>query len=179
LGLPTIDSNFSRKHIAMKNNLLQSTKAGVLALAAAALLVPGAALEAQIFVTNSDSISEYTTSGVLVDAKLVKGLDGAEGIAISGGDLFVVNEKNGTIGEYTTSGAPVVSGFGITPGGAGIAVSGSYVYAISYVPLLNVDQTNWGGSILVYLTNGAGALSVAPSSYSLNGIAVDSGGICL
>jgi uncharacterized protein YjiK len=55
------------------------------------------------------TISEYTTSGTLVNSALVKGLHGPEDIAVSGGDLFVVNHATGTIGEYTTSGALVNS----------------------------------------------------------------------
>jgi hypothetical protein len=208
----------------MKNNLLQSTKAGALALAATALLLPGATLEAQIFLTNSDSISEYTTSGVLVKAKLVKGLDGAEGIVVSGGDLFVVNGKSGTIGEYTTSGAtinaslvsglssptaiavsggdlfvetsttdkkvtsyqiseyttsgaPVGSAFGIPNGEPGVAVSGPYLYVASYTPLLNLyATTDWGGAILQYFPNGAELSSIHTPNYSPTGVAVDSGG---
>ena len=209
----------------MKNNLLQSTKTGALALAAAALLFPSAALEAQIFVTNSDSISEYTTSGVLVKAKLVKGLDGAEGIVASGADLFVVNGKSGTIGEYTTSGAtinaslvsglssptaiavsggdlfvetsttdkkvtsyqiseyttsgaPVVSAFGIPNGEPGVAVSGSYLYVASYTPpTSNVDAAqNSGGAILQYFPNGVELSSIHTPNYNPTGVAVDSGG---
>ena len=136
----------------MKNNLLQSTKAGALALAATALLLPGATLEAQIFLTNSDSISEYTTSGVLVKAKLVKGLDGAEGIVVSGGDLFVVNGKSGTIGEYTTSGATInaslVSGLS-SP--TAIAVSGGDLF----VETSTTDKKVTSYQISEYTTSGA------------------------
>jgi hypothetical protein len=62
-----------------------------------------------LFVVNhgNGTISEYTTSGVLVNPMLVKGLHGPEGIAVSGEDLFVVNHGNGTISEYTTSGVLV------------------------------------------------------------------------
>ena len=93
-------------------------------LAACATLcaVPGTAC-AKIFETNqlgtgpigsqqlgtagTGTIGEYTTSGALVNSALVKGLHRPEGIAVSGGDLFVVNRATGTIGEYTTSGALV------------------------------------------------------------------------
>jgi len=47
--------------------------------------------------------------GTLINASLISGLDGADGIAISGNDLYVVNLGNGTIGEYTTAAATVNS----------------------------------------------------------------------
>jgi hypothetical protein len=50
---------------------------------------------------------EYTISGATVNASLISGLTGPEGIAVSGSYLFVVNGVTGTIGEYATSGATV------------------------------------------------------------------------
>jgi hypothetical protein len=48
-----------------------------------------------IFVGNNGvppfTIGEYTIAGVTVNASLVSGLGGPQGIAISGGDLFVTN----------------------------------------------------------------------------------------
>lgn len=88
-----------------------------------------------IFVTNPTfgptSVGEYTTGGALVNS-----LFGVNpiGLAVSGGDLFVL-EANNTVGEYTTSLAPVNptlivgSGLGPTPGlPNGIAVSGSDIF---------------------------------------------------
>ena len=49
-------------------------------------------------------IGEYTTTGTTVNASLITGLLHPLSIAVSGGDIFVLN-GNGTIGEYTTSGA--------------------------------------------------------------------------
>ena len=72
-----------------------------------------------LFVVNegSDTIGEYTTSGLPVNPSLISGLSTPFGIAVSGADLFVTNAANGTIGEYTTSGAPVkpalISGLGL------------------------------------------------------------------
>src|SRR5437016_341547 len=75
--------------------------------------MPGTA-PAQIFVTNlngddfnTGTVGEYTTSGVTVNPALITGLSFPEGIAVSGGNLFVTNFFSGTIGEYTTSGATV------------------------------------------------------------------------
>jgi hypothetical protein len=44
---------------------------------------------------------------VPVNASLISGLHGPEGVAVFGNDLFVANAGTGTIGEYTTGGAPV------------------------------------------------------------------------
>lgn len=53
-------------------------------------------------------VGEYTTSGATVNASLISGLNGNLGdVAVSGNDIFVVNNSAGTIGEYTTSGATV------------------------------------------------------------------------
>jgi hypothetical protein len=60
---------------------------------------------ADLFVANATTgtIGEYTTSGTLVNAALITGLDNPSGIALSGSDLFVANANgSGTIGEYTT-----------------------------------------------------------------------------
>jgi DNA-binding beta-propeller fold protein YncE len=64
-----------------------------------------------LFVTNplNGTIGEYTTSGAVVDATLISGLNSPTGIAVSGNKLFVLNDSDptGYIGEYTTSGAVV------------------------------------------------------------------------
>ena len=69
--------------------------------------------------TSTDTIGEYNaTTGSAINTSLITGLDQPEGIAISGGDIFVANSGSvistglftsvisGSIGEYTTSGAP-------------------------------------------------------------------------
>src|SRR5208282_5329232 len=75
-----------------------------------------------MFVTSADGIGEYTTSGGTVNASLVPGFVGP-GIAVSGSNLFVVNQSTDAIDEYTTSGEVVntslVSG---VDGPVGIAV---------------------------------------------------------
>ena len=79
-----------------------------------------------LFITNyyQGTIGEYDTSGAVVNASLVSGLNGPSAIAVSGSNLFVTNARSGTIGEYTTSGAVVnaslVSGLSYP---AGIAVT--------------------------------------------------------
>jgi len=98
------------------------------------------------FPLGEDTIGEYTTSGATVNASLISGLTGPDGIAVSGSDLFVVNLLDGTIGEYTTSGATVnaalISGLSFPEG---IAVSGSDLF---------VANTG-SGTIGAYTTSGA------------------------
>jgi hypothetical protein len=64
-----------------------------------------------IFVGNNGvppfTIGEYTIAGATVNASLISGLGGPQGIAISGGDLFVTNGFGNTIGENTIAGATV------------------------------------------------------------------------
>jgi hypothetical protein len=55
------------------------------------------------------SVGEYTTSGQTVNSALISNLDTPEGVAISGGDLFVSDELTGSVSEYTTAGATVNS----------------------------------------------------------------------
>jgi DNA-binding beta-propeller fold protein YncE len=92
------------------------------------------------------SVGEYTTAGATVNPTLISGLNRPQGIAVSGSDLFVVNEANGTIGKYTTAGATVnaslISGLN---GPQGIAVSGSDLFV--------VNEAN--GTIGKYTTAGA------------------------
>jgi hypothetical protein len=58
--------------------------------------------------SESNSVAEYVAStGQLVPTFAVSGLDDPLGLAISGNNLFVSNEADGTIGEYNaTTGAP-------------------------------------------------------------------------
>jgi hypothetical protein len=57
------------------------------------------------------TIGEYNaTTGATVNAALVSGLDSPTGIAVFGGNIFVVSSTDGTIGEYNaTTGATVNS----------------------------------------------------------------------
>jgi DNA-binding beta-propeller fold protein YncE len=64
---------------------------------------------------------------------LITGLNNPADIAVSGSNLFVTNQGNGTIGEYTTSGATVNASLitGLS-GPGGIAVSGSNLFVANY-----------------------------------------------
>jgi hypothetical protein len=100
----------------------------LLGAVAAALCVIPATSHCQIFVANfgNGTIGEYNaTTGATINSALVSGLDGAEGLASFGGNLFVANVDGNTVGEYTTSGATVNSAFISSSGGPyGLAFSG-------------------------------------------------------
>ena len=95
-----------------------------------------------IFLANGATISEYTTSGGLVNASLISGFRSQTGIAVSGSDIFVVNDNK--VSEYTTSGglvnASLISGLS---GALSIAVSGGDLYVEN------------GDDISEYTTSGA------------------------
>ena len=81
-------------------------------LATTFLLVVGFSFRAEaqsLFVTDNanGTIGAYTTSGAVVNASLVSGLQAPVGIAVSGSNIYVTDYANGTIGAYTTSGAVV------------------------------------------------------------------------
>jgi hypothetical protein len=108
----------------------------------AALWVMSVTAHAQIYVVNanlglSGTIGEYNLDGTTVNASLVSGLNAPEGLAMSGGDLFVVNYGNNTIGEYTTSGG---------------TVNASLVSGLSYPDSLAMS----GGDLFVANNNGTG-----------------------
>ena len=81
----------------------------------------------KLFVTdvNAGTISEFTTSGAIVNATLVSGLNRPSDIEVFGGHLFVTNSLTGSIGEYTMTGEVVNASL--------IAKSGS-TYGIAIVP---------------------------------------------
>lgn len=114
-------------------------------LAALALLFPGVAA-AQIFVTAGNAVSEYTSSGALMNASLITGLASATAIAVSPTDLFIYNSGSGSIGEYTLAGATVnatlIAGLSNI---SALAVSGGNVFAL--------DSST--GTVAEYSTSGA------------------------
>jgi len=109
------------------------------------------------------SISEFTTSGTVVNYSLVSGLAGPGAITASGSDLFEVNYFNGTVGEYTTSGttvnASLITGLG-TVGAWDIAASGSDLFIATGT-----------GSIEEYTTSGtlvnSSFISIPTGSYGM------------
>lgn len=120
-----------------------------------------------LFVTSAGTVGEYTTSGAPVNPDLISGLDGRASIAISGTDLFVVNDYYyGTIGEYTTSGATVnaslISGedLGIT----GIAISGNTLFVLN-----SENNAVNRGIVLEYSTSGGAYTTLIPADSGLWG----------
>jgi hypothetical protein len=112
----------------------------------------------QIFVTGFDGslespgfIREYTTSGALVNPALISGLTRPEAIAVSDGNLFVLDKDSiftSHIGLYTTSGTTVnpqlITGLGQV---IDIAVSGNFLYVSGLLP-------NFRGAVSKYTTSG-------------------------
>ena len=108
-----------------------------------------------LFVVNTGnaSVGEYTTSGSTVNASLISSLVNPWAIAISGNDLFIASDSgpnNGTVKEYTTSGAFVAT----------VLTHLDYVYAIAISGSdLFVDNTAAGqigsGSIGEYTLSGS------------------------
>jgi len=120
-----------------------------------------------LFFTNFEfgTISEYTTSGAVVNSALVSGLHYPLGLAISGSNLFVVNQgpsgspyvNDGSIGEYTLGPTPgsvissiasLVSGL-VTP--QHLAVSGPdlfVTYGNGYAGFGDVGEYTTSGAIV-------------------------------
>jgi len=97
-------------------------------------------------------IGKYTTSGATVNRALIPYAGAlAEGIAVSGDKLFVVDEVNGCIGEYTTSGATVnptlITGLNFP---SGIAVFGGDLFVTNSGTFGSAT-----GTIGEYTTSGA------------------------
>lgn len=103
------------------------------------------------------TISEYTTSGAIVNPSLVTGFDASEpeGIVVSGTGLFLVNHAAGTVSEYTTSGQLVnpalISGLA---GPVGIAVFGSDLFVVNSVSNTIGEYTTTGAAVNPALISG-------------------------
>ena len=87
-----------------------------------------------IYVTSGDTvgakIETYSISDQLLNPALVTGLNIPTDMAVDGTSLFVMNNGNGTVGDYTTAGATVNARFvgGIGPSGYGLSVANGIVY---------------------------------------------------
>lgn len=127
------------------------------ALAAAALVVTAviaAPVRGQIYVTNGDTgtVGAYNLDGTPINPALITGLQHPQGIAVSGGYIYVassdpLSDRGGTIGKYTTSGATVNAALlsGLPSPLHGIAVSGNDLYVTQ-------QSSAWVGK---YTTSGA------------------------
>jgi hypothetical protein len=103
---------------------------------------------------NTGYVGEYTTSGGTVNAKLITDLNGPDGLAVSGSDLFVVNNYSAKIGEYTTSGGTVNTALltGSDPGlddPTMIAAAGTDLFIVNYT-----NSETGSNAIAEYTTSG-------------------------
>ena len=114
----------------------------------------------QVFVTSelNGTIGVYNaTNGTAVNASLVSGLAGPDGIAISGSNIYVANHYAGTIGVYnatsgTAANASLVSGLSFP---LGIAVSGSNIYVTKYLSgTIGVYNAQSGTAVNASLVSG-------------------------
>jgi uncharacterized repeat protein (TIGR01451 family) len=114
----------------------------------------------------SNTATVISAAGQAVNASLVTGLDKPEGIAVSGDDLFVANEGNGTIGEYTLAGTPIkpelITGLASS---FGIAVSGDDLFVANYKSGMIGEYNTSGGVINATLVTGL----IAPSQIAVSG----------
>lgn len=104
-----------------------------------------------LFFTNptSGTISEYTTSGAVVNTALVSGLSAPGGIAVQGGNIFVVEQgTTGFVGEYSTTGATVnASLISNLSAPWGIAVDGTQLFITSPANNTVGEYTTIGGTV--------------------------------
>src|SRR5271166_5294217 len=91
---------------------------------------------AQLYVTSRPGsgagvVSEYDAStGKVINANFITGLDGPYGLAVLGDTLFVANQGSGTVGKYNaTTGAAINASFitGLN-GPFGLAVLGNTLF---------------------------------------------------
>ncbi len=115
-----------------------------------------------VFVSQSNAINEYTTSGGSVSVPLISDSSSHYGIAVSGSNIFVSNGFS--IGEYTTGGSTVNANLissGIT-NGRGIYVDGSVILLANYTNGTISEYTTSGGVInSSFITGSAGIIDVA------------------
>ncbi len=102
------------------------------------------------FQTTGGTVGAYNTSGGPVNANLVTGLIYPQGVATSGGHVFVVDNRAGTVGEYDgITGAPVnaslISGL-VDP--SGIAIDDTTLYVTTNL------ETSGGAKVVEYKTDG-------------------------
>ena len=134
----------------MRRFMLRTISIVALVLSVGAALSSATARGQEIYVTNSSgngTIGEYTTSGAVVNASLVSGLNDPTGIAVSGSDLFVANhgDRHDWRIHHVGSNRERLAGLGVELIRSGIAVSGSDLFVANYGT----------GTIGEYTTSGA------------------------
>jgi autotransporter-associated beta strand protein len=111
-------------------------------------------------------------SGAVVTERLVSGLLHPTDIALSGSDLFVMNNYGSTIGEYTTSGSTVNASLIPNVGNYGLALSGSDLFVGNYQAGTIGEYTTPGATVNASLISGLndpdGIAVVVPSKLTWN-----------
>jgi hypothetical protein len=95
--------------------------------------------QAQLYVLQNNpgkigTVSEYSTTGAVINANFITGLSVPSGLALLGNTLFVTNSGSGTVGKYdATTGGAINAGFitGLN-GPTGIAVSNNSLFVTYY-----------------------------------------------
>jgi hypothetical protein len=90
-----------------------------------------------LYVSTYTTVTAYNATTGTVDSSFTSpaGLTEAEGLAVSGTNLYVTDFANNTVGDYSTVTGDAYAGF-VPPTGLdeplGIAVSGNYLYISNY-----------------------------------------------
>jgi hypothetical protein len=136
---------------------------------------------------HNGTVGEYTTSGTVVNASLISGLNSPTSIAVSGNDLFVASfgSHGYTIGEYMTSGSTVnaslITGFDSPQG---IAVSGNDLFVSNTGDGTVGEYTTSGATVDANLISGLSdpygiAISPAPEPSTSALVALGVATLCL
>lgn len=144
----------------VSRNLGPSVRGSSIAISGSDLFV---ATENNSTSPNTGFIGEYTTSGATVNAQLVTGLNGPQGLAISGSHLFVVNYYSATIGDYTTAGVVVKTTLikgtpSVLDNPTMMAASGTDLFITNYTNSVSssnaiAEYTTSGGTVNTFLVS--------------------------
>jgi hypothetical protein len=111
-----------------------------------------------LFVSNAGAgvVGEYTQTGQVINASLIRTGGLPSGLVVSGSNIFVANQSLGTIGEYTTSGGTINASLvtGLTSP-SGLVLSGSDLFVANFS----------GGLINEYTTSGVLVNSFQDAAY--------------
>jgi uncharacterized delta-60 repeat protein len=113
----------------------------------------------------SGSVAEYTGTGATANATLVSSVTNPVAEAVSGTNLFVVNNDN-TVSEYTTTGSLVNASFLQLPEVDGIAVSGNDIFISDSASGVIGEYTTSGTTVnasLISDNNQPAALTISGS----------------
>ena len=123
-----------------------------------------------LYVQHSSTISEYATTGAVINASFITGLtNNPFGLALSGGDLYVTNQGNNTVGEYNASTGATINASLINTGLStprGILVLGNTLYVVNRgTGTISTFNATTGASITPNFITGL----VGPSGLTVSG----------